>query len=149
MKKGKTSKILGFNNAKILYGTINSLELKSIYIIVQTWVEPKDEYENWQRIVLNLSREIKHIVHNNLDRLFFKNNFIVDLDLRPSGIYYGKRSFVNLDINLYLNPLQIDFKSIRLRESIKKIVNNIFDSYFNNCQYFTFHLTKADKIVND
>jgi len=148
MKKGKTCKISTFKNAKITYGTIDSIELKSIYIVIQTWVQPKDEYENWNRIVLNMSREIKHIVYEYLDRYFFKDSFIVDLDLRPSGILYGKRSFLNLDINLYLKQPNVNFKSLRLRESIKNLITNIFQDCFNKSNYFTFHLTKKSKTLS-
>ena len=38
MKKGKTSKLNIFDRAKCLYGTVHSKELKSIYIVLQTWV---------------------------------------------------------------------------------------------------------------
>ena len=41
MKKGKTSKIQGFKTAKVLYGTVDSMELKSIYLNIQTWAEPQ------------------------------------------------------------------------------------------------------------
>jgi hypothetical protein len=46
MKKGKTSRIAGFPEAKITYGTVDSKNLKSVYLNLQSWVNPKDEYEN-------------------------------------------------------------------------------------------------------
>ena len=48
MKKGKTSRIAGFPEAKITYGTVDSKNLKSVYLHLQSWVNPKDEYENWE-----------------------------------------------------------------------------------------------------
>ena len=56
MKKGKTSKINGFRTFKSQYGTIDSQNLKSIYVNIQTWVEPKDEVENWDRVVFYITR---------------------------------------------------------------------------------------------
>ena len=50
MKKGKTAKISGIKSAKMVYGTVDSLELKSLYLNIQTWVEPKVEEENWNQI---------------------------------------------------------------------------------------------------
>jgi hypothetical protein len=41
MKKGKTSKIQGFKLAKVIYGTVDSVNFKSLYLNIQTWVEPK------------------------------------------------------------------------------------------------------------
>ena len=96
MKKGKTSKIQGFKTAKTIYGTVDSFELKSLYLNIQTWVEPKEELENWTRVVSNLSRAIRHSVYESVDTEIFDNKFIVDLDLRSSGLSQGKKSFLNL-----------------------------------------------------
>ena len=58
MKKGKTSKLNIFDRAKCFYGTVDSKELKSIYIVLQTWVEPKVDFDNWTRVTGNLKRQI-------------------------------------------------------------------------------------------
>jgi hypothetical protein len=144
MKKGKTAKISGFKSSKVNYGTVDSKNLKSIYINIQTWVEPKDDYDNWTRIVLNMSRAVKHVVLNCLDQNLFDEKFIVDLDLRTSGIQYKKRSFMNLEINLYLVN-ELDFKSQVLKKSVKNIVSCIHSDIFRKNEYFNFHITKKDK----
>jgi hypothetical protein len=145
MKKGKTSKILGTKNAKITYGTVDSFELKSIYLNIQTWVEPTLEVENWNRVVLNLSRAIKHTIYNNLNRKIFKENYIVDLDLRSSGINIGKKSFLNLEINLYLEENTLDFKDSNLKDNLKILSKKIINENFNRNDYFNFSLTKKNK----
>jgi hypothetical protein len=145
MKKGKTSKIQGFKIAKVLYGTVDSFELNSIYLNIQTWVEPKIEVENWNRVVLNISRSIKHTIHNNLNQNLFKENFIVDLDLRSSGISLGKKSFLNLEINFFITSKELDFKSSELKEDLKSLTKNILKENFSNNKYFSFTLTKKDK----
>jgi hypothetical protein len=68
MKKGKTTKLSGYRTFKSHYGTIDAQTLKSIYINIQTWVEPKDEVENWGRVVMNMSRSIKHSVLENINK---------------------------------------------------------------------------------
>lgn len=147
MKKGKTSRIVGYKTAKIVYGTVDSKNLKSIYLNLQTWVNPKtDDIINWERVILNTSRFVKHSVLDSLDTDIFENNFIVDLDLRSSGIYHGKKSFMNLEINLYLKE-ELDFKSIILKNSVKKIVSNIFRDVINKHQYFEFSLSKKQKVL--
>jgi hypothetical protein len=150
MKKGKTSKIQGFKTTKVMYGTTDSFELKSIYLNLQTWVEPKEELENWERIVLNLSRQIKHTIFNNINTKTFKNNFIVDLDLRASGLTPNKKSFLNLEINLFLEEKDLDFKSNYLRDNLKDLSKKIIVLNFNSNSYFTFSLTKKgiiDEII--
>ena len=145
MKKGKTSQIQGFKTAKVVYGTVDSVNFKSLYLNIQTWVEPKINSENWNRIVLNLSRFIKHSVLDSLDKTLFDNKFIVDLDLRSSGLQKGKNSFLNLEINFYLTGRETDFKSKRIKDSLKKMCKQIFQENFTNNEYFKFQLTKTKK----
>lgn len=141
MKKGKSVKLNLSEKFKSVYGTVDSKNLKSVYINIQSWVSPKIELENWHRIVCNLSRELKHTVFDSIDETIFKKNSIVDLDLRTSGIGLGKKSFFNLEINLYLDEEQ-DFKSQQLKNSIKKIVHKIYSSNISQNNYFDFSLTK-------
>lgn len=145
MKKGKTSKIVGFKNAKIQYGTVDSVKLKSLYLNIQTWVEPIVDSLNWNRVVLNLSRMIKHTIFECLDKTIFNESFIVDLDLRSSGLSLGKKSFLNLEINLFFKDENIEFKSKTLKDSLKKLSKNIFDENFKKNEHFKFHLRKTSK----
>lgn len=142
MKKGKTSKIQGFKNSKVIYGTVDSVSLKSIYLNIQTWVEPIVEIDNWNRIVLNLSRTIKHTIFNNLDKNYFEQNFIVDLDLRSSGLVLEKKSFLNLEITFFNKQSIDDFKSFKLKELLKTITKTIIQENLSNNKYFIFSLTK-------
>ena len=141
MKKGKSVKLNLFNPIKSVYGTVDSKNLKSVYINIQSWVTPKIEQDNWNRIVCNLSREIKHSVYNSINQSIFKEKSIVDLDLRTSGISHGKKSFFNLEVNLYTNE-ELEFKSLEIKESVKKIVKVIFRNNINNNNYFNFSITK-------
>ena len=149
MKKGKTSKIQGFNTSKIVYGTVDSINFKSLYLNLQTWVEPINEPENWTRVVLNLSRAVKHSVYETLDKELFDDSFIVDLDLRSSGLTLGKKSFMNLEINFFLNEDEQDFKSKEIKENLKNIITRIYDENFNNNDYFNFSLTKSKKLEEE
>jgi hypothetical protein len=142
MKKGKSVKLNLFSPIKSVYGTVDSKNLKSLYINIQSWVSPKFDHNNWNRVVCNLNREIKHSVFNSIDINLFKENTIVDLDLRTSGISHGKKSFFNLEINLYTNQ-EFDFKSIELKESVKKIVRSIVRDNVIENKYFDFSISKT------
>jgi polyribonucleotide nucleotidyltransferase len=141
MKKGKSVKLNLYSPIKSVYGTVDSKNLKSLYINIQSWVSPKFEHDNWNRVVGNLNREIKHSVFNSIDSNLFKETSIVDLDLRTSGISHGKKSFFNLEVNLYTNE-EMDFKSSELKESIKKIIKNIVRDNVIENKYFDFSLSK-------
>jgi polyribonucleotide nucleotidyltransferase len=141
MKKGKSVKLNLYSPIKSVYGTVDSKNLKSLYINIQSWVSPKFDHENWNRVVCNLSREIKHSVYNSIDSEIFKETSIVDLDLRTSGISHGKKSFFNLEVNLYTNK-EMDFKSSEIKESVKKIIKNIVRENVMENKYFDFSLSK-------
>lgn len=141
MKKGKSVKIKLFTPIKTSYGTVDSKNLKSLYINIQSWVTPKYETENWNRVVCNLSREIKHSVFNSINTNFFIDKSIVDLDLRTSGISSGKKSFFNLEVNLYVKS-PLDFKSKEIKESVKNIVKNIYLNNISNNNHFVFSISK-------
>ena len=143
MKKGKSVKLNLYNPIKSSYGTVDSKNLKSVYINIQSWITPKFEHDNWNRVVCNLSREIKHSVYNSIATNIFQEKSIVDLDLRTSGISHGKKSFFNLEVNLYTN-IELDFKSYEIKESIKKIVKNIFKNNINENKYFDFSTSKKE-----
>jgi hypothetical protein len=147
MKKGKSCVLKGYKNLKSNYGTVDSKNLKSIYINIQSWVEPKKSLENWSREVSYLNKLIKQLLLDITDKFMFHNKFIVDLDLRTSGISLGKRSFMNLEITLYTKT-EIDFKSLKLKNEIKKIVSYIEKEIFELSELFDFHLTKNDKEKN-
>jgi hypothetical protein len=132
-----------YNPIKSSYGTVDSKKLKSVYINIQSWVTPKFEHDNWNRVVCNLSREIKHSVYNSITTGIFQEKSIVDLDLRTSGISHGKKSFFNLEVNLYTN-IELDFKSYEIKESIKKIVKTIFKNNINENKYFDFSTSKKE-----
>lgn len=141
MKKGKNVKLNLSNYFKSTYGTVDSKELKSIYINIQSWVSPKQDLQNWVRVVGNFNREIKHTVFESIDKNIFTQSSIVDLDLRTSGINYGKKSFLNLEINLFTENT-IDFKSTTLKNEIKKIVKRIQNQNIEKNEYFDFTITK-------
>ena len=73
-----------------------------------------------------------------------KDTYIVDLDLRTNGIFYGKKSFLNLEITLFLNE-EMDFKDPILKEKLKKIAKAIYSDNFKKNKYFDFTLSKKVK----
>ena len=145
MKKGKTSKLIGYRSSKVIYGTVNSKDFKSLYLNLQTWVEPKIDPESWSRIVLNMSRSIKHSVYEHIDKTLFDDKFIVDMDLRTSGLQPKKKSFMNLEINLFLID-ELDFKDTKLKRKLKSIIKGIYDDVLIKNENFKFSLTKNGNV---
>jgi hypothetical protein len=148
MKKGKTSKLNIFDDAKCYYGTVDSKELKSIYLVLQTWVEPIDDFERWDRIIGEIKRQMLHTLLEVVDRTTFERKQIVDLDLRTSGIQKNKKSFLNLEITLFVNDKTTDFKSLLLRSKIKNILQGIYKDDLKNSKYFVLSKTKMKETIS-
>jgi hypothetical protein len=142
MKKGKTSKLNIFDDAKCHYGTVDSKDLKSIYIVLQTWVEPINDEENWIKITGLIKRQIQHTLLEVVDLTSFERKQIVDLDLRTSGIQKNKKSFLNLEITLFVHDSLLDFKSLILRSKVKKIISSVYSDDLKKSKYFTLSMTK-------
>ena len=71
-----------------------------------------------------------------MDLITFKKYNIIDLDIRSSGIKEGKRSFMNLEITLFLNEENENFKSLILRNKIKNIIGQIYKEDLMKSKYF-------------
>ena len=147
MKKGKTSKLNIFDDAKCYYGTVDSKELKSIYVVLQTWIEPITDEENWVRVTGILKRQILHTLLEVVEFTTFEKKQIVDLDLRTSGIKKNKKSFLNLEITLFVHDKSLDFKSLILRSKLKKIISSIYHDDLKKSKYFTLSKTKIKETV--
>ena len=143
MKKGKTSKLNIFDDDKCSYGTVDSKNLKSIYVVLQTWIEPLTLDENWNRLVGEIKRQIQHTLLEVVDTQTFERKQIVDLDLRTSGIQKNKKSFMNIEITLFIHNNIHDFKSPILRDKIKKILNGIYNDDLKQNKHFTLSKTKV------
>jgi hypothetical protein len=146
MKKGKTITLNQYDSIKSFYGTVDAKELKSIYLNIQTWVTPINEDDNWNRIVSIMSREVKHSVLHSINTELFKQHFIVDLDLRTSGIRYNKKSFMNLEINLFTKQ-DGDFKCNEIKDSVKKILKRVYKDNILNNNHFNFSSTKNSDLL--
>lgn len=147
MKKGKSVKLNCYKSFKVTYGTVDSKNVKSIYINLQSWVEPKMEITKVDTTINNLSRNIKHTILNNLDNEIYQDKFIVDLDLRSSGIQLNKKSFMNLECYLYTTG-HFDFKSTKIKKSVKDIVEKIISKNFESNTFFDFSNTKKQEELN-
>jgi hypothetical protein len=121
-KFGKERTLEGFGNFRVKYGTTNVSKFKSLYITIDSWVQPTTVLD-YHKFINNLKRKVQYVVKDNLSNKYFYDINIVDLDLRSSGMTLFKKSFMNLEITLY--PKSNDFLSEELRDSITNLVNKI------------------------
>ncbi len=144
MKRGKEIKIDVDENYKVKIGTVDNKNPKSVYINLSAWGELKDNSEelNYDKIISLLRKNIKHNINNNINvEDFHKNKYIVDLDMRSSGINKSKRSFMSCEITLFQKE-RISVNNSLMIESSNKLITNIIDNCFEENDYFQFYKTK-------
>ena len=145
MKSGKELKITKYKNYNVVFGSVNNKTSKAVYINISAWAEPMIESDvNYTRIIKDLNKMVKQKIFNHLDSKennFIKNNTIVDFDIRESGIRFGKRSFINCEVTLYLKE-EISINSEKMLFDLDEITNLLIKKVYENDKTFKFHIKK-------
>jgi hypothetical protein len=140
MKTGKYIQLGEYKNVKIGYGTIDSKNLKTIYLKLNSWLQPKKGDDEYSQIISSSRRAIKQHIFNLNDKRFKKEN-IVDLDIRSNGIKMEKKSFMNLEITLFIND-SFELKSKETKKTITTFLVDIIDKILINKSLYNFYKTK-------
>jgi hypothetical protein len=144
MKTGKEIKNNEIENYSIVYGTVNNKNPKSIYLNLSAWADPLNEdYLNYNFDIRNLNKNIKQTLFNYLNKnnsIFNKDRTIVDLDIRESGVKFGKRSFMNCEITFFMKEA-ISINSIEITNELE-ILTKILISLFDSNKTFNFYKKK-------
>lgn len=136
MKKGKFISIGVHNNVKLGYGTVDYKNLKTIYIQLNSWTQPSEDNHDYDRLIAKTRRKIKEQIYE-LKSEYFKPECIVDLDIKTNGIKTNKRSFMDLEITLYVTK-QFDVKNKDVKETISNLSKNIIDTTLTDKTLFNF-----------
>ena len=150
IKKGKEIKLgKTYMSYKVISGTVDSKNPTSVYINISAWGEPNDEnIDEYTAIISYLKKRVKSEIFSTLPTNFNKFKTIVDLDMRKSGISYGKRSFMSCEITLYQNNTD---KKLLISDDLKKMLNHITDNIikevFDKDKNFTFYKRKSEKKI--
>jgi hypothetical protein len=140
MKIGKYIPLGTYNDVKIGYGTVDFKNLKTIYLKLNSWLQPENETDDFNYLISKSRKKIKDIIFN-LKSPHFKDQSIVDLDIRTKGIKLEKRSFMNLEITLYVND-QFDIKSKDIKNILKDLFESIIDDGISDKKLFNFYKSK-------
>ena len=140
MKTGKYIPLGTYDEVKIGYGTVDFKNLKTIYLKFNSWLQPENETDDFDVTIHKSRRKVKEIIYN-LKNPLFKQQCIVDLDIRTKGIKMEKRSFMNLEITLYVDK-QFDVKSKEIKNNVKDVLINVIDEGLNDKKLFNFYKSK-------
>lgn len=109
------------------YGTINALNPQSIFVSIHSWATPKHNFR-FHKKLRTLSQSVKREIDESINYDVFYNKYIVDFDLRESGLQKNKQSFLAIEVTLY--PKNIinfpnDIYDSNVTHLIKKVVGSI------------------------
>ena len=146
MKTGKELRINKHKNYNIILGSVNNKHPKAVYLNISAWAEPiSDNIISYTRIIRDINKKLKQSLFNLFDldenSEFIKDRTIVDLDIRESGIRYGKRSFMNCELTLFLNS-EIPINSDKMQPILDSIINTVITETFEENKSFNFHKKK-------
>ena len=141
MKHGKHVQLKLNNTFRTSYGTVDSKNLKSLFISISSWAEPHEDRTNWDRIIGSLKKSIKIAILNKLNSNLFKSKMVVDLDIRSSGLMMNKKSFMKCEVTLYTTK-NLNIKSQELITNINELIENTIENALHSNSYFSFHPKK-------
>lgn len=140
MKNGKYIPLGEYRNVKIGYGTVDFKNLKTIYLKLNSWVQPKKNNDDFEGIIYSSRKNIKKFIME-LNNEKFHRESIVDLDIRTKGIKIQKKSFMNLEVTLFIKNT-FDLKSKETKDYFKNVFEGIVDTGLDNKILFNFNKTK-------
>lgn len=135
-KFGKEKALFKNDSFRVKYGTVDASKLNALYIDIESWVQP-NEIINFDSKIRIIRKEIISKIKEKLDKDFFYENFIVDLDLRSSGLSINKKSFMFIEVTVYPKKF-IKFNSEILINQVKNLASVTIDTVQkNNFKFFS------------
>tara|TARA_Y100000589_G_C27184975_1_gene642286 strand:- start:1586 stop:2020 length:435 start_codon:yes stop_codon:yes gene_type:complete len=143
MKRGKELKLNLNPNYKIKLGTVDNKNPKTIYINLTAWGQLK-KYDidlNYDNVINKLRTKIKHKINSYNVDAFHNGKYIVDLDMRSSGIKPTKRSFMSCEITLFQRNIT-PVNNPTLVHTTSELINDVIKNCLDKSEHFTFYKTK-------
>jgi hypothetical protein len=137
-KFGKEKKLFKNESFRVKYGTIDASKLNAIYINIESWVEPQ-ELINFDSNIRLTRKNIISKLNQVIDKDVFLENFIVDLDLRSSGMSLNKKSFMSIEVTIYPKNF-IKFNSDLIKNQVKSVALSTIETVQKN--NFNFYAKK-------
>lgn len=145
-KLGKQIKLPENDNFVAKYGTINALKPQSIFITIQSWATPKHNLrfkKKLRSLTINTKNNIRELVNYDV----FYDKYILDFDIRESGLKKDKPSFLSIELTLYPKN-QVSFPSDIYNKNIEYLIRNL-TSNIKRDRSFSFSAKKKYAKTNE
>lgn len=145
MKRGKEISLDLPYEYNIVSGAVDNRQPKSIYIQITAWGKPKVKRDgDYDGIIKRKSKRIKRKLFEILDNNeFHKDRSIVDFNMASSGITYGKRSFMSVEVTLFQREPYLSVNSEDLIPTLNNISTKLISDIFEKDEDFEFFRRKS------
>ena len=142
--RGKEMKVETKYQYNVVSGTVNNKNPKSVYIQISAWGKPKEsDVEGYDTIIRNKSKRVKRKLFEVLDKEhFYTKKSIVDFNMASSGINYGKKSFMSVEMTLFKKEPFLSVNSEKMMPIVKNISEKIITDVFEKDENFKFYKRK-------
>jgi hypothetical protein len=142
--KGTEVKVNKFENINVSFGTMNKNKPKKLYIRFTAWANPinKDSNINYDNVIKKLTKKIKTTLYRDINTIKFdKDKTLIDMDMRESGIAYGKPSYMCCEITLNQTNHHLLTSELMISE-LSVITDSLILNTFNDDDNFKFYKKK-------
>ncbi len=143
--RGKEMKIETKYQYNVVSGTVDNKNPKSVYIQISAWGKPKDsDIDVYDNILRNKSKRVKKKLFEVLDdKHFHTKKSIVDFNMASSGVSYGKKSFMSVEMTLFKKEPFLPVNSDKMMPIVKNISEKIITDVFEKDENFKFYKRKS------
>lgn len=136
---GRLVNLRPFKEFMIEYGCVNHLNLKSVYMTFKTWstmIIDKD-INQVERLI---QKKLKKIIRNKKNEYFFTES-IVDCCFINKLLNKDEKTFLNIEVTLFVNNKIDDIKSPEIKNFMEKLGEELINDIYS-LNYFYFNITK-------
>lgn len=145
MKRGKEITVKIDPKYKVILGTVDNNNPKSVYITITSWGELIDDvYEDYEKVINKKRKRVKRELNTILSECskFHKDKSIVDFNMASSGITKDKRSFMSVELTLFQKGNLLKVNTPKISEPLTKISKHLLEHVFNTDEDFNYHKKK-------
>lgn len=140
VNKEETFKINNHFNIKV--GVVDKNLQNIIYIVGNTWIEPKFEDVDYSDSVYKLEKSFNYHIKQLINKSNFNTQSIYIIDIKKSGINFNKRSFIDFELHLKHNDKNFNYKDEPYRSEIINLLNTLIEKVFDLSDFKCFYKKK-------
>lgn len=139
MKKRRFYPLGYHSNIKNGFGTVDTTNIKSVYMSFSGWVNMKEDGEDVGTSLSKLKKEIKKHIYN-INSPFIRKESIVDIDISLRSLTnVSKKTYMETEVTLFISE-QISLKDEKM--FFTNLSMELIDNHICKITPFNFYKTK-------